>query len=122
MPRPSKIKVVSKQEVGQRIRALRQDRAMSQSRLAQLLETTQPNISGLERGTRSLTVHQVVRIAKALHVSTDEILLGAKTKANGSIARDRRFVRRLERIDELPDRKKQALLTTIDAFLNEGRE
>jgi hypothetical protein len=33
--------------------------------------------------------------------------------------RDRRFLRRLEQIDRLPRRKRDALLTTIDAFLKE---
>lgn len=119
MPRPSKTKVVSKKEVGERLRALRRERAMTQAELAQVLGMTQSNVSGLEHGRRSLTIHQVVKLALALRTTTDQILLGSKpdkTGTNGNVT-DRRFLRRLERIDRLPKRKKQALLTTIDAYL-----
>ena len=123
MPRPSRLKVVSKDEVGHRIRVLRNERGWSQTRLAAILETTQSNISGLERGTRSLTVHQVVRLARALRCSTDQILVGTPPSKRGSngFVQDRRFLRRLQQIDGLSHRKKQALLTTIDAFLGEER-
>jgi hypothetical protein len=57
--------------------------------------------------------------AKALHTTSDEILGLKETKDNGLI-KDRRFLRRLERIDRLPRRKKDALLTTIDAFLEDS--
>jgi transcriptional regulator with XRE-family HTH domain len=93
---------------------------MSQVELAQLLGITQSNVSGLERGVRSLTIHQIAKLAKALAVSTDELLLGAAT--NGRHKRengieDRRFLRRLTRIDTLSKRQKDALLLTIDNFL-----
>jgi transcriptional regulator with XRE-family HTH domain len=111
--------VVSKKEVGKRLRELRLQRGLTQQELAQKLATTQSNVSGLERGTRSLTVHQVVKLAEALRTTTDDLLRGihaGKHRDNGA-SRDRRFLRRLEQIDALPKRKKQALLTTIDAYL-----
>jgi transcriptional regulator with XRE-family HTH domain len=92
---------------------------MTQAELADILGITQSNVSGLEHGRRSLTIHQVVKLAQALRTTTDQILLGSKPDkkgTNGNVT-DRRFLRRLERIDRLPKRKKQALLTTIDAYL-----
>lgn len=92
---------------------------MSQTQLAELLGITQSNVSGLERGVRSLTIHQVAKLATALSVSTDELLLGRSP--NGSKRdhqiQDRRFVRRLREIDVLSRRQKDALLLTIDTFL-----
>ncbi len=99
---------------------------MSQTKLAEVLGITQSNVSGLERGVRSLTVHQVAKLATVLGVSTDELLLGRSpngTKRDHQI-QDRRFVRRLREIEEaLSRRQKDALLLTIDTFLKAaGRE
>jgi transcriptional regulator with XRE-family HTH domain len=108
----------SKKEVGARIRSLRMAQAMTQTALAEALSITQSNVSAIERGARSLTVHQVVKLAAALNVSTDEILRpGKHAKADAAPAADRRFVRRLQKIDQLPKRDQQALLRTLDAFL-----
>ena len=119
MPRRPRTQIVSKQAVGQRLRAIRVAQGMSQTRLAELLGITQSNVSGLGRGVRSLTIHQVAKLATVLGVSTDEVLLGKSP--NGSKRdhqiQDRRFVRRLREIDVLSRRQKDALLLTIDTFL-----
>lgn len=57
-----------------------------------------------------------MQIARALKTSTDEILGLKETKA-GVVVRDRRFLKRLPAIDALPERQKDALLTTIDGLL-----
>lgn len=119
MPRRAKDQIVSKQAVGQRLRALRTAQGMSQEKLAELLRITQSNVSGLERGVRSLTIHQVARLALALGTSIDELLLGKSSdgKGQGPDLRDRRFIRRLREVDTLPRRQRDALLLTIDTFL-----
>lgn len=119
MPRRSKTQLVSKQAVGQRLKAIRLSQGMSQEKLAELLGITQSNVSGLERGVRSLTIHQVAKLASALGVSTDELLLGASPngRKQDQHVQDRRFVRRLREIDVLSRRQKDALLLTIDTFL-----
>jgi plasmid maintenance system antidote protein VapI len=71
MPRRPKTQIVSKQAVGLRLRATRLAQGMSQASLAELLGITQSNVSGLERGVRSLTIHQVAKLATTLGVSTD---------------------------------------------------
>lgn len=119
MPRRPKTQIVSKQAVGQRLRAIRVAQGLSQTELAKLLGITQSNVSGLERGVRSLTIHQVAKLATALDVSTDELLLGRSPngRRRDRQIQDRRFVRRLREIDVLSRRQKDALLLTIDTFL-----
>lgn len=121
MPRPPKHTVFSKKEVGERLRSLRQARGLTQIDLAHTLGITQSNVSAIERGARGLTVHQVVKLAKALKASTDEILGTHKTAASKGAAveilQDRRFLKRLQRVGQLPERDQQALLRTMDAFL-----
>lgn len=119
MPRPPKGVQFSKEEVGQRIRALRLERGFSQVELARLMDVHQTNVSAIERGLRALTIHQMLKVARALKVSTDQVLTGkahTKPTPNGQI--DRRFLRRLQKIDKLSKRDQQSLLGTIDAFLS----
>lgn len=120
MPRRPRTEVVSKKEVGARLRALRDEHGLSQTDLAKTLGTTQSHVSGLEHGTRSLTIHQVVKLARALHTTTDALLLGhtKRTAAPNGHLPSRRVLRRLEKIEKLAKRDKQALFATIDKFLS----
>ncbi len=120
MPRAPRSVVIAKDQVGRRVRAIRQKRGLTQQELADLLGTNQSHVANVERGERGVTIHQIVKMAKALQASTDEILLGDKNDAKDStpVSVDRRFLRRLQRLSSLPRREKQALLTTIDAFLS----
>jgi transcriptional regulator with XRE-family HTH domain len=118
LPQPPKVVVLSKKEIGRRVRAARQVRGITQVELAKTLGTYQTVVSAIERGVRGLTIHQVARLASALGASLDE-LLGSSSHApsNGQL-KDRRFLRRLQKIEQLPKRDQQALLRTIDAFLS----
>jgi transcriptional regulator with XRE-family HTH domain len=120
--RPAKTIIVSKKDLGTRLRALRQQRGITQVELALAMRLTQSNVSAIERGARGITIHQVVELAKILSVSTDEILGQPSTPVGKTppTMKDRRFLRRLQMIERLPKRDQQALLRTIDAFLGKA--
>ena len=118
MAQPGKKVVVSKQEIGRRLQAIRQSRGLTQAKLARRLRTLQSNISDIERGARKPTLQQLVDLSRILHVSIDEILTSEKGPAEDGLIKDRRFLRRLHKIDKLSRRDKQSLLGTIDAFLS----
>jgi hypothetical protein len=59
-------------------------------------------------------------VARPAQISTDEIL-GLKAGKAGVVVRDRRFLKRLPAIDALPERQKDALLTTIDGLLRNAK-
>lgn len=115
MPTPPKHPVLSKKEIGARLRALRQERGLSQVELAEKLGTYQTTVSAIERGARGLTLHQAIKLARAIGASPDDLL--GSPQASPAASKDRRFMRRLEKIEKLPKRDQQALLRTIDAFL-----
>ena len=117
LPQPPRTEVLSKKEIGRRIRAVREERGMSQVELAQVLGSYQTVVSAIERGVRGLTIQQVVKLATALDASPDRIL-GHGGGAKDPGLKDRRFLRRLQKIERLPRRDQQALLRTIDAFLS----
>ena len=120
--RPAKNVIVSKKELGARLRALRQQRGITQVELALAMRLTQSNVSAIERGVRGITIHQVVELARILRATTDEILGQASSTAPKGTRplKDRRFLRRLQMVERLPRRDQQALLRTIDAFLGKA--
>lgn len=120
--RPAKNVIVPKKDLGARLRALRQQRGITQVEMALAMHLTQSNVSAIERGARGITIHQVVELARILRVTTDEILgHGSPTAPKGTPPlKDRRFLRRLQMVERLPKRDQQALLRTIDAFLGKA--
>jgi transcriptional regulator with XRE-family HTH domain len=91
---------------------------VSQAKLATALGITQSNISEMERGIRSITAHQAVRLAKTLKVSIDEILVGngaAEKIPVGSL----KLLRRLQRIEKLPEARQRVVLKFIDALIDQ---
>jgi transcriptional regulator with XRE-family HTH domain len=115
LPRPPRETVISKKEVGARVRGIRQARDMSQGELATLLGIPATNVSAIERGVRGLSLQQLAKLAKALEVSPGEILNGhPSARQQGT----RRLPRRFERIRGLPRTKRRVLFEIIDAFLD----
>jgi transcriptional regulator with XRE-family HTH domain len=120
LPTPPKDVVLSKKKLGERLRALREHRGLSQGQLAAIVGAHPQSVSQVERGVRGLTVQQVVKLARALKVPTDEILgegQHAKPFGNGG---SRRFIRRLQKIQDLPPTQQKALLKLIDGALGIG--
>jgi len=117
LPRRGKyVAPVDEQTIARKLRELRTRRGLTQVELAGKVGIDQTLFSAYERGTLRLHGAMVAALAKALRAPSDELLGLKETKDNGLI-KDRRFLRRLERIDKLPNRDRQLLLGTIDAFL-----
>lgn len=117
MPRSRNyISPVDEKAIGQRLQALRKRRGKTQSELAEALGIDQSLVSAYERGAVRPHGPILAAFAIALRGSADEIL-GLKEMHNGTV-HDRRFLRRLERVEKLPRRAKQSLLSTIDTYLD----
>jgi transcriptional regulator with XRE-family HTH domain len=115
VPSPAKKVLLSKEKIGERIRTLRERKGWSQGKLAEVLGAHPQNVSQMERGVRGVSLQQIVRLARVLGVSTDEIL-GEREQDSG-VGGDRRLMRRLRRIRELPPSRRDALLKMIDGAL-----
>ena len=102
---------------GKRLARIRKERGFTQIELAEQTGIIQPVLSDYERGKLRPHPETLIRLAKALHVSADEIL-GLAAAARKSLPINRRFLRRLQAVDTLPKRDQEALLRTIDAFLS----
>lgn len=102
--------------IGDRLAQLRKDRGITQVEMADALGISQPVYSGHERGEVRLHGELLVKLAAILKVSTDEIL-GIERSAPSRAPRDRRLLRRLQDVDKLSKRDREALMRTLDAFL-----
>jgi len=103
-------------KIGQNLRHVRKRSGLTQAEVAEKLGTKQALVSDYELGKLRLHGRLLIAFAKLFRTSADEILGIKDAKPNG-IVTDRRFIRRLQQIEALPKRKKQALLTTLDEFL-----
>ncbi len=101
---------------GDRLARLRKDRGLTQVELAEKLGVTQSFVSQAERNDLRLNSEMIVELTRILRVSADE-LLGLKPLEKSGGVQSRRLLRRLKEIDALPKRDQQALLRTIDAFI-----
>jgi len=107
---------VDDKAISRRLAEIRRARGLTQVEIATKLGLSQPLVSQYERGDIRMHASLVAAFAKVLRVSCDELLGLQPTKPNG-LSKDRRFLRRLEKIETLSRRDKQALLRTIDRFL-----
>jgi len=102
--------------IGQRVRQIRKKRGLSQTEVADTLGVHQSLVSEYELGTVRIPATVLAAFAQILKTPLDE-LVGLKPLKENGVFKDRRFIRRLERVEKLPKRAKQALLNTIDAYL-----
>lgn len=63
-----------KQELAKRVRKLRKATGLTQAQFGDLVQVSPQGFSLYERGERELPIHTLIRMAKILHISSDEIL------------------------------------------------
>jgi transcriptional regulator with XRE-family HTH domain len=119
MPRVSRLKLPPldgvEESLGGRIARLRKERGFSQTELAERIGIIQALVSDYENDKLRLTAEMAVRFARALEVTTDE-LLQPKGKQR-TLKPSRKVLRRLEQIESLPSHQQQTVLKTIDTML-----
>lgn len=119
MPRVSRLKLPplhgAEEPLGDRIARLRKERGFSQTELAERIGIIQALVSDYENGKLRLTAEMALRFARALEVTTDE-LLQPKGRQR-TLKPSRKVLRRLEQIESLPSHQQQTVLKTIDTML-----
>ena len=111
-------------EIAARLVRLRKERGITQVELAARLGSTQSLVSKLENGESLLHGELIATLARIYGVTTDEILgvAGPKKVAPPAPVKDRRLVRRLQALEKLSKRDKEAVIRTLDAFLRKGEQ
>ena len=104
---------------GPRLTALRKSRGLTQVQLAEATGTTQRSMSYYENDDGIPPASIVVLLAKALNVSTDE-LLGLKPprteQAENGDPETRRLWKRFQAVTQLPEKDQRAVIRLISSL------
>jgi transcriptional regulator with XRE-family HTH domain len=101
----------------QRLRELRKQKNLSQTELGQLAELHYTHIGRFERGTSRPSGDTLKRLADALGVTSDYLLVGAADEAAKARFEDRELLRQFQEVERLPDEDKHVVKKLLDAFL-----
>ena len=104
------------QSFGKKLKACRETKKISQNELAKLIEAHHSIIGKYERDEVKPSIDVVVKMANVLN-TTVGFLLG-ETEDNNAL-KDPLMLKRLNDINTLPNKEKEALLLTVDAFLRD---
>ena len=97
--------------IGARIKAARERVHLTQEQLAEIIDISPTHMSVIERGVKTPKLDTFVRIANALGVSTDALLLDVVVPANESILAELSV-----RIGRLPQKDQERILNAIRAL------
>jgi transcriptional regulator with XRE-family HTH domain len=121
MPRPSRLKLqplnLGPETIGRRLARIRKERGFNQADLARKIGLTSALVCDYEHDRIRLHAEMVIRFAKALGVSTDDILLGSKLSKKNGEEIPLRLLRRVKKINSLPESRQKVLLKSLDFSL-----
>jgi len=102
--------------IGQRISFFRKKKGFTQKELADMIGIKQTLVSDYETGRIRIFAEILARFSIALNVSTDDLLaLENENKNRNQI--NLRIMKRINKIETLPETKKKAILKTIDDLI-----
>jgi len=106
--------------LGERMKELRKEAGWSQGDLAEKVGTDARQISRYENGRITPSLDVLVRVAEALNVSLDYLVVDDVPRRPLHVA-DHGLGARLTDIGELPDEDRAALLNVLDALVTKHR-
>jgi len=99
-------------EIGKNLQFIRKRRGLTQKELAEKICLTREAVASYEAGRSQLIVTTLLDIAGALRISVNEIL--GMEKISAEITITRRWAKRIDIIESLPDSIKKHILRTLD--------
>jgi len=103
-------------DFGQHLAQLRKEAGYTQQELADEIDSTRRVIAYYETESAHPPANLLVDLAKALNITTDE-LLGVKPIKKKAAKADNRLQRRVQQIEKLPAKDRRQLVQVIDTFL-----
>jgi len=101
---------------GKHLARIRKEKGYTQVELSKKMDIVQVLISDYELDKLRPYHEMIIRFAKALEISTDE-LLGVKPFKSSGQKLSMKIIKRMRKIEELPPQKQKILLQNIDMFL-----
>jgi transcriptional regulator with XRE-family HTH domain len=119
---PSKVPPSS--EFGRRLTAIRQERGLTQTQLAERIDASQRVISYYETVADSAPGSIIVQLAQALEVSADELLGLRPPKKVRSVPEDpktKRLWKKFQQVQKLPEKDQRAVIRLVNSLV-EGQQ
>jgi transcriptional regulator with XRE-family HTH domain len=107
--------------LGSHLRKLRKARGWSQAELAERIDAHLTHVSRVETGKYSPRLDSVVKAARALGVTVDELVSEREEGFQEIRLEDKDLTERLRLLESLDEHEKSALLTVIDAVLTKKK-
>ena len=104
----------------ERLKSLREERGLTQTRLAELLVADPRVYNRWEQGVSVPHIDTVVKIADILQVNLDE-LLGRAPVTSKPIVRNPKLMEIYHELDHLSDEEQQAVITLIDSLVKRAK-
>lgn len=120
MPK-KKIPLEGTESFGDRLARLRRAAGYSLRELAGEVGISHRMLVHYEKHEGFPSAQLLPRLAKALHVSTDELMGTKRVKENGR-GRDNRLWRRFAQVEKLPPNQRRPIIQFIDALLGKKLE
>jgi len=115
---PKKVRPASK--FGERLAALRQARGLTQVQLADKIGSTQRAISRYETIADRAPAPVLAKLAKALGVTTDELLGVKRTRPAKTLTDDpeaRRLWKKFQQVMTLPEKDRRAVIRLVNSLV-----
>jgi len=105
---------------GPRLERLRKARGLTQEELGDLVGLSNRMVAYYERDDADPPGPLIVDLARALRISTDE-MLGAKPLKEKASPKRARLLKKLQRVEDLPPADQRAVLKFVDALVASRR-
>ena len=109
------------EEFEKRLKQLREDRGLSQTRLAEMVEVTPRVYNRWERGSTIPRLDTLVRIADVLQVTLDELAGRKELKGPELKLRNPKLHDLYKQIDSLSNEDQQALEVLLDSLIKRSQ-
>lgn len=106
---------------GSRLRELRERQGLSQLELAQKVDLHMSQVSRYERENSLPTAEKLIRLARILGVSTDELLQGPRGTPSSGPIRNVRLLERFQALETLDRDDQDTAIKLIDALVAKRR-
>ena len=100
-------------EIGLRCQTARRDMGYTQQQLAEIINVSVQYLSDMERGKVGMSIPTVIKICKALGVSTDFILLGKENDLSNISSEMKDVLILQKQLDYLPTRERKLILRIV---------
>ena len=109
------------QHIGKTIKAIREEKQLTQQQIAELVHMHRSNYSKVESGERDLSVDAVNKVAKFFGMSMDDLVNFDGKMPEEVTLKDKTLLEQVKLIAELEPEEKNMVYKMIDTFLTKKK-